>query len=102
MKYGIIFCCNLSDSKKVFTLQQKTVTVMVGIKPQSACTVLFKRLQNLFPCLYIFSLLHIIINNQEHFETTWAVYNVNTRNKLQLHGPVANLSFFRKAHMILA
>jgi hypothetical protein len=56
MKYGIIFWGNSSDSKKVFTLQKKTVRIMVGRKPQYSCIDLFKRLLILpLPCEYIFS-----------------------------------------------
>jgi hypothetical protein len=34
MKYGIIFCGNLSDDKKISTLQKRTLKTMVGAKPQ--------------------------------------------------------------------
>jgi hypothetical protein len=45
IKYGIIFWGDSSDSKKVFTLQKKTVRIMVGVKPQHPCRELFKKLQ---------------------------------------------------------
>jgi hypothetical protein len=48
------------------------------------------------PCS-IFSLLLFILNNQEHFQINSAVYSVNTRNKNQLHTPIANLSCFQKS-----
>jgi hypothetical protein len=35
MKYGVLFWGNSSDSKKVFTLQKKTVRIMVGVKSQN-------------------------------------------------------------------
>jgi hypothetical protein len=98
MKCGIIFWGNSSDSKKVFTLQKKTVKIKVSIKPQNSCRYLFKRLQILsLQCEYIFSLLNFIINNQEHFQANSAVHSVNTRNKHYLHRPMANLTGFQKS-----
>jgi hypothetical protein len=104
MKYGIIFWCNSTDSRKVFTLQKKIVRIMLGVKPQNSCRGLFKRLQILpLPCEYIFSLLNFIINNKEHFQTNSSVHSVNTRNKHNLNRPVANPDMFsKKAHIILA
>jgi hypothetical protein len=97
MKYGIIFWGNSSDSKKVLTLQKKTVRLMVGIKPQNSCRDLFKRLQILpLPCEYIFSLLNFIISNQEHFQANSAVHSINTRNKHHLHRSFAYLTGFQK------
>jgi hypothetical protein len=69
MKYGIIFWGN--SSKRVFTLQKKTVRITVGAKPQPLVE-------------YIFSLLNFIINNLEHFQTNSAIHCVNTRNKHHL------------------
>jgi hypothetical protein len=97
MKYRIIFCGNSSDSKKVFTLQKKTVRIIVGAKPQTPFRDPFKKLQILpLPCEYIFSLLNFVINNLEHFQTNLAIHCVNTRNKHNLHRPVANLTCFQK------
>jgi hypothetical protein len=58
----------------------------------------YKRLEILaLPCEYIFSLMNFIVNNQEHFQTTFVIHSVNTRNKNQLHRPIANLSCFQKS-----
>jgi hypothetical protein len=98
MKNGIIFWGNSSDSKKVFTLQKKTLRIMVGIKPRNSCRDLFKKLQILpLPCEYIFSWLNFIISNQGHFQTNSVVHSVNTRNKHRLQRPIANLTGFQKS-----
>ena len=98
MKYGIIFWGNSSDSKKVFTLQKKIVRIMMGVKSRNSCRDLFKRLQILtFPCEYIYSLINLITNNEEHFQTNADVHSVNTRHKHCLHKPTANLSCFQKS-----
>jgi hypothetical protein len=41
--------------------------------------------------------MNFIVNNQELFQTNSAVRSVNTRNKHQLHKPIANLSSFQKS-----
>jgi hypothetical protein len=98
VKYGIIFLSNSSDSKKVFTLQKKTVRIIVGIKPQNSCADLFKGLQILpLLCEYIFSLLNFIRSNQEHFQANSVAHSVNIRNKHHLNRPTANLSGIQKS-----
>jgi hypothetical protein len=95
IKYGIIFCDNSSNSKKIFTLQKKIVRLMAGVKPRNSCRSLFKRLEIFaLPCECIFSFLNFVVNNQEHFQTKSAVDSVNARIKNQLHRPIANLSCF--------
>jgi hypothetical protein len=98
MKYGIIFLGNSSNSKKIFTLQKKIGKLMAGVKPINSCRSVFKKLKILaLPCQYIFSLMNFTVNNQEHFQINSAIHSVNTRNKNQLHRPIANLSFFQKS-----
>ncbi|PNF23822.1 hypothetical protein B7P43_G15913 [Cryptotermes secundus] len=98
MKYGIIFWGNSSYSQKIFILQKKIVRIMAGVKPRESCKNIFKRLEILtLPCEYIFSLMIFIVKNQEFFPTNSTIHNVNTRNKNQLHRPVASLSCFQKS-----
>jgi hypothetical protein len=93
-----IFWGNSSHSKKVLTLQKKTVRIIVGAKPHTPWRDLFKKLQILsLPCEYMFSALNVVINNPEHFQTNSAIYCVNTRNKHHLHRPTANLTCFQKS-----
>jgi hypothetical protein len=84
---------------KIFTLQKKIVRIMAG----TSCRSLLKQLDILpVPCQYTMSLMNIIINNQENFQTNSFIHNINTRNKHHLHRPSANLSFFNKVHSMLA
>jgi len=41
--------------------------------------------------------MNFIINNQEIFQISSSIYNINTRNKYPLHRPNANLSCFQKS-----
>jgi hypothetical protein len=45
MKYGIIFGDNLSNSKKIFSLQKKIVRLMADVKPINSCKSPFNRLK---------------------------------------------------------
>jgi hypothetical protein len=71
---------------------------MAGVIPRNSYRSLFKRLDILtLPCEYIFSLLLFIVSNQEHFQTNSALHSVNTRNKNQLHRPIAKHSCFQRS-----
>jgi hypothetical protein len=70
---------------------------MLGAHPRTSCRKLFKKLEILtVPSQYMYSLMSFFIGNQEKFQTNSSVHNINTRNKLHLHRPVANLSCFQK------
>jgi hypothetical protein len=56
VQYGIIFGGNSSNSRKIFTLQKKTIRIMVGEHPRTSCRSLFKKTGD-FACsmpIYIF------------------------------------------------
>jgi hypothetical protein len=48
------------------------------------------------PHEYIFTLMNIVVNNQEHFQTNSAIHSVKSRNRDHLHRPTANLSCLKK------
>jgi hypothetical protein len=41
--------------------------------------------------------MNFTANSQEHFQSNSAMHSVNTRNKNQLHRPIANLSHFQNS-----
>ena len=95
--YGIISGGNSSYSKKIFTLQKRTIRITVGAHPRTSCRRLFKKLEILIvPSQYIYLLKSFFIGNQENFLTISSVHSINTRNKQHLHRLVANLSCFQK------
>jgi hypothetical protein len=98
MRYGLIFCGNSSDSKRVFMLQKKIIRIMLGEKPQNSCRELFKRLQILpSPREFIYIILKFIVRKWEYFQTNSTVHSVNIRNKHQLHTSIINLSCYQKS-----
>jgi hypothetical protein len=97
VKYGIIFWGNSPNSRKIFTLQNKIIRIMIGAHPRTSCRRLFKNLQILpVPSQYIYSLINFFVNNQENFQTNSSIHNINMRNKHQLHRLTANVSCFQK------
>ena len=95
IKYEIIFGGSSSNSGKIFTLHKKTIRIMAGAQPRTSCRSLCRQLEILpVSCQYILSLTSFIIDNQEIFQTNSSIHNINTRNKLHLHRPNANLSCF--------
>jgi hypothetical protein len=54
----------------IFTLQKRTVTIVAGVKSRNSFRNLFMRLEILpLPCKYIFTLMNLVVNNQELFQT---------------------------------
>jgi hypothetical protein len=97
-QYRIIFWGNSSNSRKIFTLQQKIIRIMVGARPGTPCRNLFKKLE-LLPVQfqYIFSLMNFFVNIQENFQINSSVHCIYTRNNH--HKPIYHA--FRKVHSIL-
>ena len=97
MSYGIILWGNSSYSRKIFTLQKKTIIIMMGAHPRTSARKLFKKLEILtIPSQYTNSLMSFFIGNQDKFLTNLSRHSINTRNKHHLHRPIANLSCFQK------
>jgi hypothetical protein len=94
--YGISFWGNSSNSKKLFTLQER-IRIIVSAHSRTSCRRLFKKLEILtVPNQYIYSMMSFFIGNQENFQMNSSVHSINTRNKHHLHRPNANLSCFQK------
>ena len=65
IKYRLIFWGNSSNSGKSFTLQKKTLRIMVGSQPGTSRVSLFKQLEILpVQYQYILSLMCSTMNNQ--------------------------------------
>jgi hypothetical protein len=45
---------------------------------------------------YILSLLLFLVDNRDHFRVNSEIHHINTRNKLNLHLPITNLSVYQK------
>jgi hypothetical protein len=100
VKYGIMFWGNLSNSRKIFTLQKKIIRIMVGAHPRTSCRRLFKNLEILsVPSQYIYSLMNFFVKKifrQTHQYTT-LIREISTT----FIGRLLTYLVFRKMHSIL-
>ena len=71
---------------------------MAGAQPRTSCRSLFKQLEILpVPYHNTLSLINLIINNHEIFQTNSSTQCINMKTKYHLLRPNANLSCFRKS-----
>jgi hypothetical protein len=82
MSYGVIFWGNLTDSKRVFNIQNKIIRIMADVKNRVSCRELFKKFNilplgsELLPLLLLF-----VVDNTEKFQSNSDIHNINTRHK---------------------
>jgi hypothetical protein len=97
MSYGVIFWGNSSDSTRVFNTQKKIIRIMAGVKERVSCRELFKKF-NILPLAseFLLSLLSLIVDNMEEFQTNSEELSLNTRHKYDLHVLNANLSSYQR------
>jgi hypothetical protein len=64
MEYGIIFCGNSTESKRVFQLQKKIIRIIGRSETRTSCKPLFKWLDILtLPSQYILSSMKVLSYN---------------------------------------
>ena len=81
---------NSHYSNIIFRLQNR-IRIIVGIRGRNSCTEHLKKLSQ-----YILSLLLFVVDNGNYFKVNFEIHNINTRNKLNLHLPISNLSVYQK------
>jgi hypothetical protein len=70
---------------------------MAGSESRTSCKLLFQSLEILtLPLQYILSSMIFLSYNFEIYTFNFSVHGINTRNKLQLHKPTANLTLYQK------
>jgi hypothetical protein len=83
--------------KRVFLLQKRIIRIMLGIGPRCSCISWFKKLDILpVTCLYIYSLMSFVVDNQDLFQANSSVTRIMTRQRDQLHKPYVALSCIKK------
>jgi hypothetical protein len=94
--YGLIFWGTLANMKRVVWLQ-KRIMIMLGLWPRCSCRSWFKKLDILLvTCLYIYSLMSFVADNQDLFQANSSVTCIKTRQREQLHKPFVALSCIQK------
>ncbi|GFG34945.1 hypothetical protein Cfor_07210 [Coptotermes formosanus] len=70
---------------------------MAGVGSRSSYSSLSKKLDILsVPCQCTLSLTMFAVDKSDYFLTNSSIRGVDTRNKIQLHRPIANTSCFQK------
>ena len=67
ISYGLIFWGNSPHTIKVFRIQKRIITIMLGYRQRVSCRNLFKKLQTLpVASQYILLLMLFVIKNKNH------------------------------------
>jgi hypothetical protein len=95
--YGLIFWGNSHYSNIIFRLQKRIIKIIVGIRSRDSCTEYFKKLKILtLQSQYVLSLLLFAVDNGDYFKVNSEIKDINTRNTLNLHLPISNMSVYQK------
>jgi len=77
--------------------KKRIIRIIVGIRDRDSCGEHFKKLKILpLQSQYILSLLLFVVDNGDYFKVNSEIHNINTRNKLNLHLPISNLSVYQE------
>jgi hypothetical protein len=83
--------------KRVFLLQKRIIRIMLGLGPRCSCRSLFKKLDILLvTCLYIYSLISFVVDNQDLLQANSSAHCIKTRQNDQLHKPFVASSCVQK------
>jgi hypothetical protein len=88
----LIFWGTSTNMKQVFLLQKRIIRIMLGLQPRCSCRSWFKKLDVVpVTCLYIYSLMSFVVDNQDLFQANSSAYCLKSRQKDQLHKPFVAL-----------
>jgi len=77
--------------------QNKSYTIITGLRPRDSCRGLFKKLKVLLlQSQYLLSLSFFIVNIKNIFHVNSEIHGFNTRQNSNLHQPQANLSLYQR------
>jgi hypothetical protein len=96
MSYGIILGGNLPYSNSIFKIQKRIIRIITYAGYTASCSPLFKKLNipSLYP-QYTFS-LSTLVKNTDAFKLNSAVHSITTKQGLDLHLPITNLTKAQK------
>jgi hypothetical protein len=95
MTYGLIFWGNSHYSNIIFRLQKRIIRIIVEIRGRDSCREHFKKLK-ILPLQSQYILLLFVVVNGDYLKVNSEIHNINTRNKLNLHLSISNLSVHQK------
>ena len=97
ISYGLIFWGNSPHTIKVFRIQKRIISIMLGYKQRVSCRKLFKKLQILpVASQYILLLMLFVIKNKDHFTMNSDHYSISTRQLNNFHQPMTTFTIYQK------
>jgi hypothetical protein len=80
---------------------KEIIRIKTNPRPRDSCREVFKNTEiMMLYSQYIYSLILYTVNNKHLFDTNNEIHKYKTRNKNNLHLPIANLSKFNKVAYI--
>jgi hypothetical protein len=93
MQYGIIFCEDSVESKRIFQQQKSIIRIMTRSTSRTSCKTLFQKLEILtLTSQYTLSLMRLLSSNLEIYKFNTSVHNINTRHK-----PATRLTMYQSS-----
>jgi hypothetical protein len=88
MTYGLTFWGNSSYSLEILRIQMRIIRIMCSLRPTDSCRNTFK-VPRILPLQsqYIFSLLLLVIDHKDLYQTTSQIHGINTKCKLDFYYP---------------
>jgi hypothetical protein len=76
--------------------KKRIIRIMVGIRNRDSCREHFKRWKILPIQSQYLSLLLFVADNGDYFRLNSETHSINTKNKLNLHPPLSELTVFQR------
>jgi hypothetical protein len=97
MTCAVIFWGSSSHSQNILKIQKMAIRIIMEHESRDSCRNLLKKFETLpLKSQYIFSLLSLVINNQDLFVTHSENHNIQTRLSYNLYLPLANLTIYEQ------
>jgi exonuclease III len=97
LSYGIIFWGQSPSTQRLFVLQKRAIRIMMGVSNRTSCRHIFKKLEILpLNSQYIYSMLLFVSTHKQLFITNSDSHSIHTRQRDNLHVPMASLTAFQK------
>jgi hypothetical protein len=98
MSYTIIFWGTSAYSNNVFKLQKRAIRLITNSDTKEPCRKLFRQLNILtFYSQYIFSIICVVIKNDDIYVRNVDIHSRNTTNNFDFHITPTNLAIHQKS-----
>jgi hypothetical protein len=97
MSYGLYLWGNSPHTLKIFRMQKRIITIMIGCNSTVSCRNLFRKLDILsLASQYILSLMLFVVKNKNLFILNSGNHNLSARHSTNFYQPLSNLTVYQK------